>query len=123
MIPRYTRPRMAAIWSEQGKFENWLTVELAATDALAAAGIVPLEAAKSLREYAGFSVARIHEIEAETRHDVLAFTQAVAETVQAAGSDAARWLHYGLTSTDVVDTAQALAFKAASAEIRAGIVR
>ena len=123
MIARYTRPRMAAIWSEQSKFQNWLTVELAATDALAAAGIVPTEAAKALRQHAGFSVERINEIEQQTRHDVLAFTQAVAEVVQAAGSDSARWLHYGLTSTDVVDTAQALAFVKASAEIRAGIVK
>lgn len=123
MIARYTRPKMAAIWSEQSKFENWLTVELAATDALAAAGIVPSEAAKALRQHAGFEVSRINEIEQQTRHDVLAFTQAVAEVVQAAGSDSARWLHYGLTSTDVVDTAQALAFTQASAEIRAGIVR
>ena len=123
MIARYTRPRKAAIWSEQSKFQNWLTVELAATDALAAAGIVPTEAAKALRQHAGFSVERINEIEQQTRHDVLAFTQAVAEVVQAAGSDSARWLHYGLTSTDVVDTAQALAFVQASAEIRAGIVK
>jgi adenylosuccinate lyase len=97
MIARYTRPKMAAIWSEQSKFENWLTVELAATDALAAAGIVPLEAAKALRQHSGFEISRINEIEQQTRHDVLAFTQAVAEVVQAAGSDSARWLHYGLT--------------------------
>jgi adenylosuccinate lyase len=119
MISRYTRPRMAAIWSEQSKFSNWLRVELAATDALAAAGIVPPSAAVALRERATFSIDRINEIEAETRHDVLAFTQAVAENV----GPEARWLHYGLTSTDVVDTAQALAFVQASAEIRAGILR
>jgi adenylosuccinate lyase len=122
LIARYTRPQMAALWSEESKFRNWLTVELAATDALAAAGIVPSNAAAELRTHAAFSVPRIHAIEAETRHDVLAFTQAVAETVTAAGSDSARWLHYGLTSTDVVDTAQALALTQASALIRSGIV-
>ncbi len=119
MIPRYTRPAMAALWSEQARFDNWLRVELAATSALARAGIVPAEAAEALRQRASFSVARIHEIEAETRHDVLAFTTAVAE---AAGPEA-RWLHYGLTSTDVVDTAQALALTQASALIRAEILR
>jgi adenylosuccinate lyase len=110
---------MGHIWSEESKYRNWLRVELAATDVLARAGIVPLEAAQALRERADFTVERIHAIEAETRHDVLAFTQAVAESV---GTDA-RWLHFGLTSTDVVDTAQALAFVEASAIIREGIVR
>ncbi len=123
MIPRYTRPQMAAIWSEENRFRNWLRVELAATDVLARAVIVPAEAAVALRARASFSVERIHAIEAETRHDVLAFTTNVAETVAETGSDAARWLHYGLTSTDVVDTAQALALTEASALIRAGILR
>ena len=119
MIDRYTRPQMASIWSEESKYRNWLQVELAATDALARAGIVPVEAAAELRERAGFTVQRIHEIEADTRHDVLAFTTAVAETA----GPSARWLHYGLTSTDVVDTAQALAITQASDLIRLGIVR
>jgi adenylosuccinate lyase len=119
MIARYTRPAMAAIWSEQRKYENWLRVEIAATTALARAGIVPSSAVESLQQRASFTIERIHEIEAETRHDVLAFTTAVAESV---GPDS-RWLHYGLTSTDVVDTAQALAFVQASALIREGIVR
>ena len=119
MISRYTRPEMGRIWSEQTKYENWLRVELAATDVLARAGVVPAEAAKIMREKAAFTVERIHAIEAETRHDVLAFTQALAEAV----GPEARWLHYGLTSTDVVDTAQALAFVQASAIIRAGILR
>jgi adenylosuccinate lyase len=125
LIDRYTRPQMAAIWSEPSKFRNWLRVELAATDALARAGIVPVEAAAELRRRATFPdekidhlVTRIHEIELDTRHDVLAFTTAVAETV----GPAARWLHYGLTSTDVVDTAQALAITQASFLIREGIV-
>jgi adenylosuccinate lyase len=119
MIARYTRPAMAAIWSEQRKYENWLQVEIAATTALARAGIVPPSAVESLKQRASFTIERIHEIEAETRHDVLAFTTAVAESV---GEDA-RWLHYGLTSTDVVDTAQGLALVQASALIREGIVR
>jgi adenylosuccinate lyase len=119
MIARYTRPAMAAIWSEQRKYENWLTVEIAATTTLARAGIVPTSAVESLKQRASFTIERIHEIEAETRHDVLAFTTAVAESV---GEDA-RWLHYGLTSTDVVDTAQGLALVQASALIREGIVR
>lgn len=119
MISRYTRPAMAEIWSEQRKYENWLRVEIAATTALARAGIVPSSAVEALQQHASFTIKRIHEIEAETRHDVLAFTTAVAESV---GPDA-RWLHYGLTSTDVVDTAQGLAFVQASALIREGIVR
>jgi adenylosuccinate lyase len=119
MIARYTRPAMAAIWSEQRKYENWLRVEIAATTALARTGIVPLSAVESLQQRASFTIERIHEIEAETRHDVLAFTTAVAESV---GEDS-RWLHYGLTSTDVVDTAQGLALVQASALIREGIVR
>jgi adenylosuccinate lyase len=123
MISRYTRPAMAAIWSEQRKYENWLRVEIAATTALAAAGMVPASAVDALKNHAAFTVDRIHAIEAETRHDVLAFTTAVAESVEAAGSSEARWLHYGLTSTDVVDTAQALALTQASAIIREGIVR
>ncbi len=119
MISRYTRPAMADIWSEQRKYENWLRVEIAATTALASAGIVPSSAVDAFRQRASFTIERIHEIEAETRHDVLAFTTAVAESV---GSDA-RWLHYGLTSTDVVDTAQALALTQASALIHDGILR
>lgn len=119
MIARYTRPAMGAIWSEQRKFENWLKVELAATRALVRAGIVPVSALEALESKAIFRVERIHEIEQQTRHDVLAFTQAVAENV----GPEARWLHYGLTSTDVVDTAQALALTEASALIREGIVR
>ena len=118
MIARYTRPEMGHIWSEENKYRCWLTVEIAASQALARAGIVPQAAADAIREKADFSVERIHEIEAEVRHDVIAFTTTVAESV----GEEARWLHYGLTSTDVVDTAQALQLKAASSIIRAGIV-
>jgi adenylosuccinate lyase len=119
MIDRYTRPAMAAIWSEQRKYENWLRVEIAATTVLARDGMVPVSAVDALKKRASFSVDRIHEIEAVTRHDVLAFTTAIAEKV----GPEARWLHYGLTSTDVVDTAQGLALTQASAIIREGIVR
>jgi adenylosuccinate lyase len=109
MIARYTRPEMGAIWSEQRRFETWLEVELAATDALAAAGVVPADDAKALRERASFDVARINEIEETTQHDVIAFTTAVAERAGAP----ARWLHFGLTSSDVIDTAQALQIRQA----------
>jgi adenylosuccinate lyase len=122
MIARYTRPEMGAIWSEQHKYECWLEVELAAAEALAESGEVPPEAAQSLRAHAGFDLGRIQEIESEVRHDVIAFTTAVAETMRAKGaSDASRWLHYGLTSNDVVDTAQALQIKDASRLIAAGL--
>jgi len=104
VIPRYTRPEMARIWSDENRFRTWLAVEVAATETLAAAGLVPKDAAKAIKERADFRVERIHEIEAEVRHDVIAFTTAVAEIV----GPHARWFHYGLTSNDVVDTAQAL---------------
>jgi adenylosuccinate lyase len=112
---------MGRIFSDQNRFEQWLAVELAATEALAQLGEVPAEAARSLRAHAGFDVDRIHEIEREVRHDVIAFTTAVAEKMAAAGDPgSSRWLHYGLTSNDVVDTAQALVLKQASALIVQG---
>ncbi len=116
MIPRYTRPGMGRIWSDQNKFQQWLEVELAASESLAELGVVPAEAARQLRAHASFSVERIIEIENEVRHDVIAFTTAVAESMAAAGcAEASRWLHYGLTSHDVVDTAQALLLQQAAA--------
>jgi len=124
MIDRYTRPEMGRIWSEENKYRQWLEVELATAEALAETGEVPSDAAKLLREHAGFTVSRIQEIEREVRHDVIAFTTAVAESMAAAGhSEASRWLHYGLTSNDVVDTAQALMLSAASTIIVNGISR
>jgi adenylosuccinate lyase len=121
MISRYTRPAMGRIFSEQNKFDQWLAVELAAAEALAESGEVPVEAARALRAHAAFDIARIDEIERETRHDVIAFTTAVAEKMAAAGeAGASRWLHYGLTSNDVVDTAQALMLKQASELLVAG---
>jgi adenylosuccinate lyase len=119
LIPRYTRPEMGRIWNDENRFRTWLAVEVAATETLAEAGMVPRAAAKSIRERADFSVERIHQIEAEVRHDVIAFTTAVAEIV---GPDA-RWFHYGLTSNDVVDTAQALLIKQASGLISLDLER
>jgi adenylosuccinate lyase len=104
---------MGRIWSDENRFRTWLAVEVAATETLAEAGLVPKDAAKAIRERADFSVDRIQEIEAEVRHDVIAFTTAVAEIV----GPQARWFHYGLTSNDVVDTAQALLIGQASAII------
>jgi len=122
MIERYTRPEMGRIWSEENKYRAWLEVELATAEALAETGEVPAEAARLLREYARFEVARIQEIEREVRHDVIAFTTAVSESMKAAGhAGASRWLHYGLTSNDVVDTAQALLVREASEVIARGI--
>src|SRR5215813_4983078 len=122
MIPRYTRPEMGRIWSDQNKFQQWLEVELAAADSLAELGVIPQEAARQLREHAGFHVERIFQIEAEVKHDVIAFTTAVAETMAAAGhAEASRWLHYGLTSNDVVDTAQALQLRQASTILLDGL--
>jgi adenylosuccinate lyase len=115
MIARYTRPEMGRIFSDQNRFQAWLEVELAAVEALAETGEVPAESARALRAHARFDVDRIHAIEQETRHDVIAFTTAVAETMAAAGqAEHSRWLHYGLTSNDVVDTAQALLLQQAS---------
>ena len=110
MIARYTNPEMGRIWTEQRRYEAWLSVELAAADAMAAAGIIPADAAHDLRAKASFDIARIEEIEHTTHHDVIAFTTAVAEKV----GPAARYLHFGLTSSDVVDTALALQMVEAS---------
>ena len=109
MISRYTHPDMGAIWSDQRRYETWLDVELAAADAMAEAGIIPQDAARDLRARAAFDIDRIEEIEQITQHDVIAFTTAVAEKV----GPAARWLHFGLTSSDVIDTAQALQMRQA----------
>jgi adenylosuccinate lyase len=117
LIARYTRPEMARIWSDENRFRTWLAVEIAATETLSAARLVPKDAARAIRERANFSIDRIQQIEAEVRHDVIAFTTAVAEIV----GPHARWFHYGLTSNDVVDTAQALLIGQASALIAADL--
>jgi len=122
MISRYTRPEMGRIWSDENRFRAWLEVELAASEVLAERGEVPAESARLLRQYARFEVARVLEIEREVKHDVIAFTTAVAESMAAAGhAEAGRWLHYGLTSNDVVDTAQGLIASQASVLLMAGI--
>ncbi|MBB5172565.1 adenylosuccinate lyase [Texcoconibacillus texcoconensis] len=110
MIERYTRPEMGAIWTEENRFRAWLEVEIAACEAWAELGEIPKEDVETIRENASFDVERIHEIEAETRHDVVAFTRAVSETL----GEERKWVHYGLTSTDVVDTALSYLLKQAN---------
>ena len=104
MIARYSRPEMARIWSDENRFGTWLRVEIAVTEVLADRGVVPREALLAIKERARFDVARIDAIEREVQHDVIAFVSAVAESVGPEG----RWLHHGLTSSDVVDTALAM---------------
>ncbi len=109
MITRYTHPEMGRLWSDQHRYETWLQVETAAAEAMARAGIVPTDAARDIRAKGTFDIARIEQIEQVTQHDVIAFTTAVAEHV----GPSARWMHFGMTSSDVVDTAQALQMRAA----------
>jgi adenylosuccinate lyase len=120
LIPRYTRQEMGHVWSDANKFAKWLEVELAATETLAEAGQVPKDAAAAMRARARVDVAQIHQFEARVKHDVIAFTMAVGESI--ADPAAARWLHYGMTSNDVVDTAQALQVREASKLISRGLV-
>src|SRR5580704_17534052 len=117
MIARYTHPEMGRIWSDQHRYELWLRVETAAADAMADAGIVPPSADRDIRERGGFDMARIEDIERTTQHDVIAFTTAVAERV----GPSARWLHFGMTSSDVIDTAQALQMREACDVILKGL--
>lgn len=114
MIERYTRPEMGAIWTEENRFQAWLEVELLACEAWAELGVIPKEDVRRLREHASFDIHRIKEIEEETRHDVVAFTRAVSETL----GEERKWVHYGLTSTDVVDTALGYLLKQANAILR-----
>jgi adenylosuccinate lyase len=124
LIDRYTRAAMGRIWTEENKYRRWLEVESAASTVLAEFGIIPAAAAEAIATKASFSVERIQVIEAEVKHDVIAFTTAVAETLKAQGLDAeSRWLHYGLTSNDIVDTAQALQVKESSEQIRLGLIK
>jgi adenylosuccinate lyase len=120
VIPRYTRDEMARVWSDANRYQKWLDVELAAADTLAEAGHIPAEAAKALRARAKIDANRINEIEARVKHDVIAFTMAVGETI--GDPEIARWLHYGMTSNDVVDTAQALLVRDASRLIERDLV-
>lgn len=110
MIDRYTRPEMGNVWTEENRYKAWLEVEILACEAWAELGEIPKEDAKRIRENAAFDVKRIHEIEEETRHDVVAFTRAVSETL----GEEKKWVHYGLTSTDVVDTALSYLMKQAN---------
>ncbi len=118
MIERYTRPEMGAIWTEQNKYQAWLEVEILACEAWAEIGDIPKEDVAKIRENASFDVNRILEIEQETRHDVVAFTRAVSETL----GEERKWVHYGLTSTDVVDTALSYLIKQANDILRKDIV-
>ena len=123
MIDRYSRPEMGRIWTDENKYRCWLRVEAAASAVLAEDGVIPASAAEAIAGKATVSADRVAEIEAEVRHDVIAFTTAVAESLKAQGLDAeSRWLHYGLTSNDIVDTAQALQIREASTLIREGIL-
>jgi len=118
MIQRYTRPEMAAIWTEENKFKAWLEVELCSCEAWAELGVIPKEDVEKLRANASFNIDRIYEIEQETRHDVIAFTRAVSETL----GEERKWVHYGLTSTDVVDTANGYLLKQANAILEKDIL-
>jgi adenylosuccinate lyase len=120
VIPRYTRKEMGHVWSDANRYQKWLDVELAAADTLAEAGLVPKDAAAILHSRAKVDAGRINEIETRVKHDVIAFTMAVGESI--GDPDAARWLHYGMTSNDVVDTAQALLVRDASHIIERDLV-
>jgi len=120
VIPRYTRIEMGRVWSESNRYQKWLEVELAAAETLAEAGLVPKEAAALMRSRAKVDVARINELEERVKHDVIAFTMAVGESIKS--PSAARWLHYGMTSNDVVDTAQAMLLRDASHIIERDLV-
>ncbi|MDP7571551.1 MAG: lyase family protein, partial [Myxococcota bacterium] len=119
MIERYTRPKLAEIWSDEGRYRRWLDVEIAVCEVRGERGEIPADAVHSIREKASFDVARIAEIEGEVRHDVIAFLTNVAEHV---GPDA-RWVHFGMTSSDVLDTALALQIRDAGALLREGVTR
>ncbi|MGM0096669.1 adenylosuccinate lyase [Enterococcus sp. DIV1083b] len=119
MLERYTRPEMGAIWTDQNRYQAWLEVEILADEAWAELGEIPKEDVALIREKATFDIDRILEIEAQTRHDVVAFTRAVSESL----GDESKWIHYGLTSTDVVDTAYGYLMKQANDLIREDLNR
>ena len=119
MIPRYTPPEMGRIWTDQQRYETWLRVETVAAEVMAEHGLIPADAARDIREKGAVDAARIEEIEEVTRHDIIAFTTCVAERV----GPSARWLHFGLTSADVVDTALALQLRAACSALLADVDR
>ena len=119
MIPRYSRPEMSAVWTEENKFGAYLKVEIEAAAAWSQLGVIPTEDVEKLRTKATFDVQRIYEIEKETRHDIVAFTRAVSESL----GDEKKWVHYGLTSTDVVDTANGYLIKQANNILRKDLQR
>lgn len=119
MIDRYTREEMGAIWTEENKYNAWLEVEILACEAWAELGVIPRADVEEMRKKAAFTVERIYEIEQETRHDVVAFTRTVSESL----GPERKWVHYGLTSTDVVDTALSYLLKQANTIIRADLER
>src|SRR5574341_2511886 len=119
MLERYSRPEMTAIWTEENKYQAWLEVEILADEAWAELGEIPKADVAKIRENATFDVERILEIEKETRHDVVAFTRSVSESL----GEERKWVHYGLTSTDVVDTAYGYLFKQANDILRADLDR
>lgn len=119
MLERYTRPEMGNIWTDENRYRAWLEVEILATEAWSELGEIPKEDVKKIREKAAFDTARILEIEQETRHDVVAFTRAVSESL----GEERKWVHYGLTSTDVVDTAYGYLLKQANDILRKDIQR
>lgn len=119
MLSRYTRPEMAKIWSDENRYQGWLEVEILAAQAWAELGDIPKEDVQKIRDNASFSIQRILEIEEETRHDVVAFTRAVSETL----GEEKKWVHYGLTSTDVVDTAYGYQLKQANDILRKDLQR
>ena len=119
MIERYTREEMGNIWTEENKFKAWLEVEILACEAWSELGVIPADDVKKIRAHASFDINRIYEIEQETRHDVVAFTRGVSETL----GEERKWVHYGLTSTDVVDTALSYLIKQANEIIRKDLHR
>ena len=110
MIPRYSLPEMASVWSDEARLANWLEIEVSAVEAWSEIGTIPPEDARAIRERASFTVDRVLEVEAVTRHDVAAFVQVVADSVGPEG----RWVHFGMTSSDVLDTGLALQLRAAA---------
>lgn len=119
MLERYTRPEMGRIWEEENKYKTWLLVEILACEAWGELGVIPQEDIRAIRERATFNLDRIHELEQETRHDVIAFTRAVSESL----GEERKWIHYGLTSTDVVDTALGYLLKQANAILEQDLLR
>ncbi|MEG2069988.1 MAG: adenylosuccinate lyase [Bacteroidales bacterium] len=117
MIKRYSRPEMSAVWTEENKFNAYLKVEIEAAAAWCQVGVIPEKEIALLRQNASFNIDRIYELEKETRHDIVAFTRAISETL----GDEKKWVHYGLTSTDVVDTANGYLLKQANTILRSDL--